>query len=125
MSLRRSFLLITLFTLVPLTAIAQTTASLSGRIVDESNAPMPGVTVLVRQEETGLQRSAISGQDGRYTFAVLPPGAYEIRAEVSGFKPLVRRGVTLTIGQAAVADLTMAIGVITETVTIEIGRAHV
>jgi hypothetical protein len=118
MSLSRSLLLFTLLTLIPLTAVAQTTATLSGRIVDETHAPMAGVTVSVRQEDTGLQRLAVSDQFGRYTVAALPPGAYEIRAEVAGFKPLVRRGVTLTIGQAAVADLTMVIGVVTETVTV-------
>ena len=38
------------------------------------------------------------------------PGAYEIRAELAGFRPLVRQGVTLTIGQTAVVDLTLEVG---------------
>jgi Carboxypeptidase regulatory-like domain/TonB dependent receptor-like, beta-barrel len=118
MSLRRALLLITLAALVPLPVTAQTTASLVGRVLDQSNAIVPGATVSIRQVETRLQRSTTSDEQGRYTFATLPPGTYEIRAEVAGFKPVLRSGVTLAIGQPAVVDLTMTVGEISETVTI-------
>ena len=118
MFLCRPFLLITLLTLLPLTAaMAQTTATLSGRIVDESNAAMPGVTVTIHQTATGLQRSFTTDAGGRYTFASLPPGTFELRADLAGFKTVVRR-ITLTIGQQGVADITMAVGPISETITI-------
>jgi hypothetical protein len=118
MFLSRTVLLITLFTLLPLTAaLAQTTATLSGRIVDESHAVLPGVTVTVRHTATGLQRTFTSDAGGRYTFAALPPGAYELRAELTGWKPVLQR-ITLTIAQELVVNLTMVVGSITETVTI-------
>ncbi len=125
MSLRRALVLLTLLPLLVLTPVpagAQTTATLAGRILDSSGAALPGVTITTRHSETGLQRSTTSDGQGRYVLAALPPGAYEIRAELSGFRPLVRSGVTLTIGQAAVVDLTMAVGGIAEAVTV-VGEA--
>jgi hypothetical protein len=117
MFLCRSFLLITVFTVLPLTALAQTTATLSGRILDQSGAVLPGTTVTVRHTGTGLERTFTSDAGGRYTFPALPPGDFELRAELQGFKPVVQR-VALTIGQALVVDVKMAVGAVTETITI-------
>ena len=99
-------------------AAAQTSATLAGRIIDSSGGVLPGVTVTVRQTATGLQRGTVSDTQGRYTVAALPPGSYEIRAELSGFRPLQRSGVTLTIAQTAVVDLTLTVGGVAEEVTV-------
>jgi hypothetical protein len=96
----------------------QTTATLAGHIFDPSGGALPGTVVTVRQVETGLQRSVTADAQGRYSLAALPPGTYEIRAELSGFRPLLRRGVTLTIGEAAVVDLKMTVGGVAEEVTV-------
>jgi hypothetical protein len=95
-----------------------TTSTLTGRIFDASGAALPGVTIAARQTETGLQRTTVSDAQGRYIVSTLPPGSYEIRAELQGFRPLVRSGVTLTIAQTAVIDLTMTVGDIAEAVTV-------
>ena len=122
MKLRRACAWLVILLALPLAspsrAVAQTTATLAGRVLDSSGGMLPGVVISARQVETGLQRSAVSGIDGRYTIASLPPGSYEIRAELSGFRPLVRQGVTLTIAQTAVVDLAMTVGGVSETVTI-------
>jgi len=97
---------------------AQTAATLAGRVLDTEGGVLPGVTVTVRQTETGLQRLTTSDGQGRYTVAALPPGSYEIRAELAGFRSLLRSGVTLTIAQAVVVDLTMTVGGIAEQVTV-------
>ncbi|MGH9176541.1 MAG: carboxypeptidase regulatory-like domain-containing protein, partial [Vicinamibacterales bacterium] len=76
------------------------------------------MAVTARQTETGLQRSTASDAQGRYTVPALPPGTYEIRAELAGFRPLLRSGVTLTIAQTAVVNLTMAVGGVAEAVTV-------
>ena len=100
-----------------------TTSTLAGRILDSSGAVLPGVALTARQTETGLQRTTTSDTQGRYVIAALPPGTYEIRAELTGFRPLVRTGVTLTIAQTAIVDLTMMVGV-AEAVTV-VGDASV
>jgi hypothetical protein len=121
MTLRRAFLLIALiaaFALTPTASWSQTTATLTGRILDPDGGALPGATLSARQTETGFVRTTTSDTQGRYSVPALPPGTYEIRAELSGFRPLVRSGVTLTIAQTVVVDLTMSVGGVTEAVTV-------
>ena len=100
------------------TAAAQTAGTLAGRVLDESGAVLPGVTVSARHTNTRLERTTTSDAQGRYTLASLPPGPYELRAELSGFRPLLRTGLTLTIAQALAVDLTMTVGGLAEAVTV-------
>jgi hypothetical protein len=109
---------IALFILDVGTAGAQTTATLTGRIVDSSGAALPGVSVSARQTETGLQRVTTSDVQGRYTLAALPPGTYAIRAELAGFRPMLRSGINLTIAHTAVIDLSLTVGGVAEAVTV-------
>jgi hypothetical protein len=128
MNLRRAFVVLTLtFTAIFLpywgerssAAVVQvTTGTIAGRILDTDGGVLPGVTVTARQTETGLQRTTTSDPQGRYTFAALPPGSYEIRAELAGFRGLIRSGVTLTIAQSVVVDLTMTVGGVAEAITV-------
>jgi hypothetical protein len=119
MNLRRAFVVFTLLFLLPLVAEAQvTTGTIAGRLLDAQGGALPGVSVTARQTETALQRSTTSDTQGRYTLPALPPGAYELRAELQGFRTLVRSGITLTIGQTAVVDLTMQVGGVAEQVTV-------
>ena len=120
---RRAFVVFTLVLFAALTARAQvTTGTIAGRILDADGGALPGVTVTARQTETGLQRVVTSDAQGRYTVPSLPPGGYELRAELAGFRALVRSGVTLTIAQTAVVDLTMQVGGVAEQVTV-VGEA--
>ncbi|MDP1568717.1 MAG: TonB-dependent receptor [Vicinamibacterales bacterium] len=116
---------ITLLLSLPLTAAAQTTATLAGRVVDGSGAVLPGVSLVVRQVDTGLTRAVTTDADGRYTVATLPVGAYEIRATLDGFRPLVREGVTLTVTEIAVVNLTLEVGGVNEVVMVSAGAGVV
>lgn len=119
MNLRLVIALVAVCLALPAIGIAQvTTATLAGRVTDADGGALPGVSVTTRQTETGLQRATVSDAQGRYYVAALPPGSYEIRAELSGFRPLLRSGVTLTVAQSAVVDLSLSIGGITEAVTV-------
>lgn len=103
---------------VPLAAWAQTSASVSGRVQDASGAVLPGVAITARQADTGFERTTTSDIEGRYALPSLPAGAYEIRAELQGFRTLVRRGVTLTIGENVSVDLALEVGGVTEALTV-------
>jgi hypothetical protein len=87
---------------VGLSAAAQETvnsASLSGRILDPSGAVISGAQVQAEQVETHVVSSTQSSRDGRFRFAYLPVGAYDVKVHVDGFANVVRR-VNLTIGAA-------------------------
>ena len=70
----------------PYAALAQVTASLSGKVTDPNGAPLPGVVVTARGE--ALQRESLSvttGADGAYRLSPLPPGTYSISFTRDGF----------------------------------------
>lgn len=96
-----------------------TTATILGAVQDESGALLPGVTVTVLNEETGISRSVVTDERGRYVAAQLALGShYSVQAELPGFKTAIRRGLALTLGREAVVDLTLAIGSVSENVVV-------
>jgi hypothetical protein len=78
-------------------AAGQSYSELRGRVADEQGAVMPGVTIVVRNQDSGQFREVVSGTDGAYMMTALLPGIYEISAELPGFKRFVRRGVRLAV----------------------------
>src|SRR5215475_5750070 len=100
-------------------AFAQTsTATILGVVRDTSGALVPGVSISVKHTESGLTRTAVSGERGSYSVPLLPVGAYEITTLMPGFKQAVRSGINLVVGQEAVVDLTLEVGAQAETVTV-------
>jgi outer membrane receptor protein involved in Fe transport len=99
-------------------ALAQSTATLLGKVQDASGGVLPGVTVTARHVATGVERTVVTGASGDYRAPALPVGAYEVRAELSGFRTEVRTGITLTVGQEAVIDFSLAVGALSETLTV-------
>src|SRR3989441_3733257 len=75
------------------------TATISGVVRDTSGALIPGVTVNVKQIDSGLTRTVISSETGNYRLPSLPVGPYEITTTMPGFKQEVRRGINLGVGQ--------------------------
>jgi hypothetical protein len=97
---------------------AQTSATLTGTVADATGAVLSGARVQARQTATGLLRESVTNEAGRFTFAGVAPGDYEVRAEAARFRPLVRRGVTLTVGQTLELDLTLEVGAAEAEVTV-------
>ena len=100
------------------TAYAQN-AQINGTLKDQSGAVLPGVTVTAKNEATGLTRTIVSGGDGQYRLAALPPGEYSLTAELSGFSKEARTQIVLVIDQNAIIDFTMKPAALTETVTVQ------
>ncbi len=100
-------------------AIAQNTnASLSGVVVDASQALIPGATIVVTNANTGASRKATSDSRGHYLVLDLNPGTYRIDATHDGFDKKVMSGIVLQVGQAAALDIPMAVGDTGTTVTV-------
>ena len=95
-----------LFTFDGAIALAQiATATLTGIVRDETGGALPGVTLTVRRTATGVTRTAITDAQGRYRITALEPGEYDVRAELTNFKAVLRSGVVLTVGGTTDTDL--------------------
>jgi len=103
---------------VPVSMAQLPTATIFGIVKDASGAVVPGVSLSVRNTETGQSRNAVSGGDGSYRFPALPVGPYEVRAEHSGFRAEVQSGLTLTVSQEAVVNFTLEVGGVEQTVEV-------
>ena len=93
-------------------------AALAGSVVDQEGAALPGATVTVVAVETNRLRTVTSGPDGVYVVPGLAPGVYEVRIELSGFRPLTRDGIRLATGETLRLDLQLEVGGVTEAVTV-------
>jgi hypothetical protein len=109
----------------PPSLAAQTTSTIAGTVTDRSGAVLPGAAVTARHAETGLARSAVSDAAGRYTFPSLAVGTWEVRTELSGFKPLVRTDIIASVGERVVIDFQLDVGGLTEAVTVSGGGSPV
>lgn len=105
-------------------AAAQTdTGVIVGRVVDDSGAVLPGVTVTVTQEGTGIAATTVTNDRGEYLFPGLRVGTYSVTAELQGFRRAVRREVRVNVQSRAQVDLQLSVGAMTEEVVV-IGRAQ-
>ena len=93
-------------------------SAIQGRISDESSLALPGVTVVVTHQESGMFRQVVSNADGSYFIANIVPGPYRITAELSGFKKYERSDVLLTIGNTTALEITLSVGAVEERVTV-------
>ena len=92
--------------------------NIEGVVRDESRAVLPGVTVTVTNTDTGLERSTVTNQDGLYRVLLLPLGTYRVVAELSGFRRFEQTGLTLATGQTLVVNVDLAVGGVTETISV-------
>jgi Carboxypeptidase regulatory-like domain len=87
-----------------------TSATLVGRVEDETSAMISGANVTTTNLETGQRLEATTDHEGRFRFSYLRVGAYVLTIEVQGFSPL-RRELTLAVGQSL--DLLLKLDVVT------------
>ena len=108
-----------LLAVLPSGAAAQGTgAAISGTVLDETKATLPGVTVTIRNTDTGARRVVVTDERGRYQAQELDPGTYEVTAELAGFRTAVRGGLGLSTGQALIIDHNLTVGGIEERVVV-------
>ncbi len=92
---------------------AQTTSTITGTVKDQREAVVAGAKVTVRNLDTNLTRNVVTDGEGRYAFAEMRVGAYELRAQQTGFKEYVQNNVILTIGESSVINVALEVGTIT------------
>ena len=99
-------------------ASAQTTGRIVGAIMDQQDAAVPGVTVTVSSAALQGTRMTVTDQSGEFRLLSLPPGDYELKAELSGFQTVTRKAVRVGLDQTLTLNLTMAISGVTSAVTV-------
>ena len=96
----------------------QGSAELRGRVTDEQGAALPGAAIVIKHQESGIFRQASTTADGSYYLAGVPPGTYELSAELTGFKRISRRDVRLEVGKTSTIDISLQVGGISEALTV-------
>ncbi|MCU1385128.1 MAG: hypothetical protein JWL71_3825 [Acidobacteria bacterium] len=106
--------------LIPAAAYAQgTDATITGQVLDESGAALPGVTVTVSGSALQLRNvSEPTGAHGEYRITSLPPGTYSVEYSLQGFQTVRNEELRLTTSFVAKLDVTMKVGSVSESVTV-------
>src|SRR5262249_14964704 len=99
-------------------ALAQTDGRFTGTVLDPSGSVVPNATVVVKNEKTGEEKSAVSNAQGRYIIAKLKPSTYTIKVTLQNFAPLQYTALPLLAAQALNLDLQLQAAGVIETVTV-------
>ena len=99
--------------------------TITGTVADPSGAVVPGVTVTLTSPVLLTQRTIVTDTAGGYAFQSLPLGDYTASYELSGFKKVLREGLTVTAARTLTVDVTLEAGNLSETVTVVGGQPTV
>ena len=97
--------------------------SIVGTLTDETGAVVPKAVVTVKNTSTGLSREAKTDNAGYYSIPNLPEGTYELSVNAGGFKPYTQKGLSVPINSVTRANVVIAVGAVTEQVTVEAATA--
>src|SRR5256885_4246544 len=92
------------------------TGTIVGTIRDSSGAVLPGVTVTIRNEGTNATRDVVTGASGDYSAPLLPPGNYELTADLAGFGKKVAKNIKLEVNQTIRMEFTLGVASLQEAV---------
>ena len=86
--------------------------------MDQSGAAIPDAMVTALSTQTGLQKSAVSDADGRYTILSLTPGTYDVKSEAKGFATLVQKNSEFLVGTTVTVDFKMQVSAVEQSVEV-------
>jgi hypothetical protein len=121
MKIARYLLALFIVSGLPAGSFGQTaaTAKISGVVTDAQGAVVAGATVKLTDKSTKLEKTEVANSEGRYVFAAVEPGLYDITATAEGFRTTVISQIKAEVAKATTVDLTLQVGGITEIVTVE------
>jgi len=103
--------------LIATPALAQT-STFNGRVVDNSDAVLPGVTITVTNKATGVVRTTVTNENGQYALPGLEPGTFEVKTDLPGFQSSARDNVALAVNATLTVDFKLAVAGVNETLTV-------
>jgi outer membrane receptor protein involved in Fe transport len=101
-----------------LTQSSVATGQVFGTASDPDGAMMPGVLVQIKNNATGFNRGTVTDANGFFRIDLVPSGTYDVRADLSGFKSEVRRGVQVSLGSSVKVEFTLALSAIEEEIVV-------
>jgi hypothetical protein len=93
--------------------------TITGTVTYQTGAAMAGVSVTVKNTETGITVTTTTGPAGSYTISLLPAGTFQVTFELAKFKTSIHDKVSVQVNQTASLDIVMEVGEVTETVQVE------
>ncbi|MCA1594520.1 MAG: TonB-dependent receptor, partial [Acidobacteria bacterium] len=101
-------------------ALAQSTTdgAIGGSIKDPNGALVQNAAVTARNEETNLEKSATSDDEGRFRIVQLPPGNYTVTVNASGFGAYTQQKVVVEVGRVTTVDVNVSVTGSKEVVTV-------
>src|SRR5713101_3940124 len=118
LNLLRQGLLLFLFLLSWVCWSQEFRATVTGHVIDATNAAVGNVVVQVLNLGTNEKATAVTDNQGTYTVPFLKPGTYRVTVETPGFKKFIRDNITLNVGQVAGIDIRLEVGQQTESITV-------
>jgi hypothetical protein len=108
-------------------ASAQDTfGTISGNVMDPTGAAIPGAKVTIRNTDKGVVvREVETGATGLYAVTKIVIGHYSVTVEATGFKKVTIANIELNVGEIYRSDVTLQVGSIVETVTVEAAALQV
>ena len=97
---------------------AQSTSTFNGRVLDQGDAVLPGVTVTAVNASTGVARTTVTNGDGVYNMPGLDPGVYDVKTDLQGFAPATRQRVALGLNTTLTLDFKLALSGVQETINV-------
>jgi hypothetical protein len=96
----------------------QTAGNITGRVLDDQGAAVPGATVTATNTQTGFVRSDVSDAEGLYRLNALPVGTYTVVAELQGFTRVEQSGLVVNVAQTTDLNIALKVAQLAETVTV-------
>jgi Carboxypeptidase regulatory-like domain len=121
--MRRLGLMMLLAATLHVVASAQeTTGTITGVASDQTGAVLPGVSVTIKNTNTGISRTFVTNEAGLYTASLLPVGAYEVAFELPGFQSVTLKDIDLHVNDRLRLDGRLTVGGVAESVSVTAGR---
>jgi hypothetical protein len=92
--------------------------SLSGRVVDETGAALPGVTITATNDATGTTRTDVTAKDGTYHIQSIPIGTYTVVADLSGFAVVTTKNVVVNVASETNQNVSLKQAAVKESITV-------
>jgi outer membrane receptor protein involved in Fe transport len=129
-SSNRQFLFLTLICaallLFPAMTFAQTvTGTMQGTVSDAKGAVVSGAQVIIRNTETGQERTLQTNSEGAYIASFLPLGRYTVTASSAGFNKIAQENIEITLNQTRVVNFTLNPSSVTEAVVVTADAAPI